>query len=93
MEGSWDRDEKSGKGVIKHADGTSYEGSFHEGHYHGSGKMIWANGDQYDGNWKRSKMDSSGVFKHATGFVLKGIFKNNYFIDDNILRNPFLSDK
>ena len=55
--------------------------------------MIWVNGDQYDGNWKRSKMDSSGVFKHATGFVLKGIFKNNYFIDDNILRNPFLSDK
>jgi len=38
-------------------------------------------------------MDGSGVFKHSTGFVLKGLFKTNYFIDDNILRNPFLSDK
>ena len=93
MKGTWDRDEKSGKGMVKLADGTVYEGGFHEGHYHGAGKIIWPNGDQYDGNWKRSKMDGSGVFKQSTGFVLKGLFKNNYFIDDNVLRNPFLSEK
>jgi hypothetical protein len=38
-------------------------------------------------------MDGSGVFKHASGFFLKGIFKNNYFVDDQVLRNPFLSEK
>jgi hypothetical protein len=53
--------------------------------------MIWPNGDQYEGNWKKSKMDGSGILRQSKGFVLKGIFKNNYFVDDNILRNPFLS--
>ncbi len=71
-----------------------YDGTFHEGHYHGTGKMTWPSGDQYDGSWKRSKMDGSGVFRQANGgFVLKGIFKNNYFIDDNVLRNPFMDEQ
>ncbi len=55
--------------------------------------MIWPLGDQYDGSWKRSKMDGSGVFRQANGFILKGIFKNNYFIDDNMLRNPFMDEQ
>ena len=79
--------------MLKYADGTTYDGAFHEGHYHGAGKIVWANGDQYEGNWKRSKMDGPGLFRHSSGFILKGIFKNNYFIDDNVLRNPFLTEK
>jgi len=37
-------------------------------------------------------MDGSGVFKQSsTNTTLKGLFKNNYFIDGNILQNPFLT--
>jgi hypothetical protein len=57
------------------------------------GKIVWPSGEQYEGTWKRSKMDGTGLFKHSTGFLLKGLFKNNYLIDDNVLRNPFLTDK
>jgi hypothetical protein len=53
--------------------------------------MIWKNGDSYEGNWKKSKMDGAGLFKHKQGFSLKGIFKNNYYVDGDILRNPQMS--
>ena len=36
-------------------------------------------------------MDGDGLFKHKQGFSLKGIFKNNYYIDGDILRNPQMS--
>lgn len=38
-------------------------------------------------------MDGAGVFKRADGLVLKGSFKNNYYIDINTLRNPFMSEQ
>jgi hypothetical protein len=66
---------------------------FYEGHYHGQGKVVWSNGDQYEGNWKRSKMDGAGIMKKSDGTVLKGVFKNNYLIDDGMLRNSFFNEK
>jgi len=50
--------------------------------------MSWSNGDSYEGIWKRNRMEGGGVFKHHEGFTLKGSFKANYFLDENILRNP-----
>ena len=38
-------------------------------------------------------MDGAGTFKNHSGFALKGIFKSNYFADDDILRNPQMSEK
>jgi hypothetical protein len=38
-------------------------------------------------------MEGGGVFKHHEGFILKGSFKANHFIDENILRNPQMSEK
>jgi len=52
---------------------------------------VWANGDCYDGRWKKGRFDGAGHFKRHDGTSLKGSFKNNYFIDGGILRNPFLS--
>ena len=33
-----------GEGVYTYPDGTRFEGSFHNGAFHGKGKMIFANG-------------------------------------------------
>ena len=38
-------------------------------------------------------MEGGGLFKHHDGFSLKGSFKANYFIEDNLLRNPQMSEK
>lgn len=54
--------------------------------------LKWKNGDVYDGRWKKGRMEGPGVFKRHDGFTLKGSFKNNYFIDINTLRNPFMSE-
>lgn len=54
--------------------------------------MKWASGDTYDGRWKKDRMDGPGNFKRRDELCLKGSFKNNYFIDDNVLRNPFMTD-
>ena len=37
-------------------------------------------------------MDGAGIFKHSDGFSLKGNFKANNYVEDSILRNPFLSE-
>lgn len=90
-EGHWSKDHKNGKGTLKMKDGE-YEGQFKDGFYHDNGVLKWANGDIYDGRWKKGRMEGPGVFKRHDGLSLKGSFKNNYFIDGNNLRNPFMSD-
>ncbi len=73
-------------------DGAVYQGGFKDGFYHDVGVFKWKNGDVYDGRWKKGRMEGPGVFKRHDGFTLKGSFKNNYFIDINTLRNPFMSE-
>ena len=72
--------------------GAIYEGKWKEGFYHGMGKLVWSNGDVYVGNWKRNRMDGPGLFKRNDGTTLKGSFKNSFYIDGQILRNPFMPD-
>jgi hypothetical protein len=38
-------------------------------------------------------MEGGGIFKHHEGFALKGSFKANYYIDENVLRNPQMGEK
>jgi hypothetical protein len=40
-----------------------YVGEKKEGKKHGTGKMIYANGDTYEGSWKNDKYHGFGVFK------------------------------
>ncbi|CAM6001517.1 unnamed protein product [Sphagnum balticum] len=70
-----------------------YEGGFKEGSYHEHGRLVWSNGDSYEGSWRRGRMDGPGIFRQQSGLVLKGSFKANYFIDENVLRNPQMSEK
>lgn len=91
-EGHWAKDQKNGKGVLKMKDGSVYEGQFKDGFYHDTGILKWANGDVYDGRWKKGRMEGPGQFRRSNGLNLKGSFKNNYFVDLNTLRNPFMSE-
>jgi hypothetical protein len=44
---------------------------------HGSGKMKWPDGGEYEGYWNDSKMCGSGRFVHANGDVYTGEFEDN----------------
>lgn len=53
--------------------------------------MVWKSGFTYEGNWRRDRLEGAGTFRHPDGLELKGLFRCNYFIDGDILRNPFLN--
>lgn len=38
-----------GYGIIKFADGATYEGEFRNNMLHGKGKYVWKDGKMYDG--------------------------------------------
>lgn len=44
-EGEWVDDQCQGQGILIHKNGDTYEGQFHEGKYHGTGKLK-----NFDGN-------------------------------------------
>ena len=54
----------------------SYIGQSKDGKPHGKGKMVFANGDEYDGGWKDGKMHGEGVCEYANGSVYKGAWEN-----------------
>ena len=53
--------QKHGFGIYK--DGNNiYEGTFENDMIHGKGKMIWADGAQYEGDFVKGQMEGTGVF-------------------------------
>ena len=52
-EGSYEYDQKSGRGIYKWASGNVYEGDFHNDERHGKGRMVWTDGSEYEGDWVR----------------------------------------
>ena len=47
---------------MKYPDGSIYEGDFHEGKRHGTGKYTYPNGDTYEGEWHQGQKHGKGVF-------------------------------
>lgn len=90
-EGHWEKDKKSKTGKLLYADGSIYNGGWKDGLRNDSGKMTWKSGFTYEGNWRRDRLEGAGTFKHPDGLELKGLFRCNYFIDGDVLRNPFLN--
>jgi hypothetical protein len=91
-EGYWDRDKKSKTGKMTYEDGSIYNGGWKDDQRNENGKMVWADGNSYDGSWRRDRFEGPGCFKRKDGSELKGLFRCNYFVDNDTLRNPFLSD-
>lgn len=84
-EGEWQKDKKHGQGICYFPDKSVYEGSFSGDVFDGYGKYTWNNGDVYIGDWVNGQMEGEGEFKHNDGHILKGKFKNNYYLDVNII--------
>lgn len=90
-EGHWVKDIKEGYGRCYYTSGDFYEGNLTSGLFHGAGEFKWSNGNKYSGMWEKGNMEGEGEFYHWDGHILSGRFVNNYFLEDNLLLNPFLS--
>eukprot|EP00039_Didymoeca_costata_P006788 m.93234 g.93234 ORF g.93234 m.93234 type:complete len:94 (-) comp13392_c0_seq2:301-582(-) len=56
-------------GKIKFSDGSSYEGYFENGMFHGRGMYVWSDGSCYEGDWKANKPLPGGTYKDEFGVV------------------------
>ena len=63
---------------------TKYEGAIYNGEFkyytpHGSGEIIFINGDKYIGEFKRGRMHGLGKMTYANGNIEEGIWKRGKF--------------
>ena len=91
-EGGWEKDKKSKTGKMHYDDGSVYSGGWKEDQRSDTGSMVWSDGSSYDGSWRRDRFEGPGHFKRIDGGEMKGLFRCNYFIDNETLRNPFLTE-
>ena len=67
---------KSGKGIYKWHDGSTYEGDFEEDLRHGNGLFQWANGESYKGDYLKDERTGHGVYNWPDGASYEGSFLN-----------------
>ena len=65
-----------GKGTIKYADGTVYEGDYENGKPHGRGTMKSADGRVFEGDVENEKPNGRFTLKSADGNVFEGDVEN-----------------
>jgi len=53
--------QKHGQGIYKDGANT-FEGTFEYDQINGKGRMVWANGAQYDGDFVKGNMEGFGVY-------------------------------
>jgi hypothetical protein len=53
-----------------------YAGDWRNGKLHGTGKMKYTNGDEYDGEWENDAEHGKGTFKSLSGDILVGEWEN-----------------
>lgn len=58
---------KTGHGVELMKGGARYLGEFKNGHFQGSGEIIWPHGNRLTGNWRDSKLQGAGTFHRNDG--------------------------
>ncbi|XP_031505877.1 phosphatidylinositol 4-phosphate 5-kinase 1 [Nymphaea colorata] len=58
---------KEGHGLLTLADGSAYEGEFHNNKMEGYGHMTWSDGKEYEGFWKKDRMNGKGNFLWPDG--------------------------
>lgn len=63
----------------------SYSGNLKHGCRHGSGLMVFSNGDVYDGEWKRGLMDGSGTMRYSNGDMYSGQFLKGLYSGQGVL--------
>eukprot|EP01022_Parablepharisma_sp_SALTPOND_P023816 TRINITY_DN51_c0_g1_i1.p2 TRINITY_DN51_c0_g1~~TRINITY_DN51_c0_g1_i1.p2 ORF type:complete len:309 (+),score=26.64 TRINITY_DN51_c0_g1_i1:1133-2059(+) len=69
--GEWDVEtgKRDGFGMQLWADGSKYEGYWHDDMANGKGRLIHIDGDVYEGYWKDDKAHGKGKYIHYDGAV------------------------
>jgi eukaryotic-like serine/threonine-protein kinase len=68
----------TGCGKLQYDGNTYYYiGQFRKGNYEGRGKLIYANGNQYDGEFKTNQLHGQGICRFKDGSSLSGDWENN----------------
>lgn len=92
--GSWKNDLQNGKGEIKRKgkDGSLseilYSGNWVDGKFHGSGKLVYPNGDAYVGDFFEGRMCGQGTLTLNNGFTYDGQWKDDHFEGRGTLTYP-----
>jgi hypothetical protein len=71
-QGDFEKDKKSGHGVLIWEDGRQYSGQFEDDDFHGSGRMVWPDERQYHGNYVNGKKQGEGTFTWPDGRRYRG---------------------
>merc|ERR1712179_349580 len=65
-EGEWSKEgKKHGLGVLRFADGCTYEGRFAHGLFHGNGTLTFTDGTTYQGEFRDGLFNGFGVYKRC----------------------------
>jgi len=78
--GRFERDFKHGHGVCTFSDsagGGEYRGEYVDGHEHGKGKRLYADGSTYVGEWIRGSRSGKGSCEYANGDRYQGEWSND----------------
>lgn len=63
---------KNGSGIFAYADGSKYDGNFHDGELNGLGTWYFPNGDKYVGNFRDNYSHGNGTLYYADGSEMVG---------------------
>jgi len=81
FEGTFEKNLKTGLGLMKYRSGAFYHGHFSEGQRHGEGTFKYANGDIYSGMWENGKKHGKGTYVYATTkYSIVGDWKNGEIV-------------
>ena len=65
----WKCDQRSGQGVLRWSDGSSYEGEWRQDARHGQGTLVMQDGTRYQGEWRGDRYHGRGVL------IMKTMYK------------------
>mmetsp|Transcript_65502 Transcript_65502/g.75343 ORF Transcript_65502/g.75343 Transcript_65502/m.75343 type:complete len:282 (+) Transcript_65502:132-977(+) len=74
--GEWRKDHISGRGRFNYASGDVYIGVFKNGKKHGRGKLVLADGLEYEGEFEHDEFQGEGTLQTPEGDIYKGNFVN-----------------
>jgi hypothetical protein len=69
-------EKREGQGTFCFADGSRYDGFWHQNKAEGRGRLIMADGSFYEGNFVNGKFEGFGTFTNFNGAKYKGLWKN-----------------
>ena len=64
------------------AEGMVFTGKLGDGSFHGTGKILFENGDTYEGSLSGGRFNGYGVYVSSEGWRYEGYFRNGRPVDE-----------